>query len=196
MVPVAGGGTKGDEGSEGGEGSEGDEGSEGGEGGEGGEGELYRDSAGAAVLRLAGELYDVVSALERAMGAYEEEVVEAEEAAEAAAAAQASEEAWEPVEEAEELRALASLETQVWLELDALLRAIASRLPPGRPAPVPSQLLGLLPPPPDAGWPDSFALAEVGARLEARYRGAMAEGELRGDLCWSYVPYEHGLPPP
>ena len=47
----------------GGEGGEGGERGEGGEGGEGGE--VYRDSAGAAVLRLAGELYDVVSPLER-----------------------------------------------------------------------------------------------------------------------------------
>ena len=45
---------------------------------------------------------------------------------------------------------------QLWLELDAFLRAIATRS--GKQMPVPSQLLSLLPPPPRAGWPPEFAL--------------------------------------
>ena len=57
----------------------------------------------------------------------------------------------EAEEEAEAARALLSLEHQVWLELDNLLRSLAASRPHGT-TPVPSQLLGLLPPP-EGGWP-------------------------------------------
>ena len=35
--------------------------------------------------------------------------------------------------------------------------------------PVPSQLLGLLPPPPAAGWPSDFQLQRIAARLKEQY---------------------------
>lgn len=35
--------------------------------------------------------------------------------------------------------------------------------------PIPSQLLGLLPPPPEAGWPSEFQLQRIAARLREQY---------------------------
>jgi hypothetical protein len=70
-----------------------------------------------------------------------------------------------------ETEVLASLEIQVWLEFDEMLRllrqaaAAANQPPPG----VPSQILGLLPSAPSEGWPDSFALTSVAAKLREQY---------------------------
>ena len=57
-------------------------------------------------------------------------------------------------------------QVQVWLELDELLRTLGRSSPAS--VPVPSQILGLLPPPPAGGWPDAFALADVAAKLAER----------------------------
>ena len=92
--------------------------------------------------------------------------------------------------DAEGEQSLTALEVQVWLELDLLLRRLAQLRGPANKAPVPSQLLGLLPPPPPNDWPDGFALAGVASQLRQRYEGALAEGEaaaLTASL-WSYVP--------
>ena len=35
--------------------------------------------------------------------------------------------------------------------------------------PIPSQLLGLLPPPPEAGWPNEFQLQRIALRLREQY---------------------------
>ena len=63
---------------------------------------------------------------------------------------------------------------QVWVELDALLRGLA-RLAGGSAMPSPSQLLGLLPDPPQPhGWPEEFALGRIADELRkhaAKRRG-------------------------
>ena len=78
---------------------------------------------------------------------------------------EAEEEAAE--EAAERAVSLQTLELQVWLELDAVLRSIAHLAgdPDAMPAPV--QLLGLIPPAPAGGWPDDFALLRVATQLRA-----------------------------
>ena len=91
-----------------------------------------------------------------------------EEGAEAAparptAATLAKEAEAEAAAEVEAEEGLWGLEVQLWLELDAFLRAIAARN--GGVMPVPAQLLSLLPPPPAAGWPGVF-------RLHQEARGA------------------------
>ena len=70
---------------------------------------------------LYSESKPVLDALDRAIEAAEADA----EAAAAEAAAEVDFEAEEAAEEAEDARALASLETQVWLELDLLLRTLA-----------------------------------------------------------------------
>ena len=52
---------------------------------------------------------------------------------------------------------------QVWLELDGIIRAVtaiqrANGYVDNDSMPLPLQLLGLMPPPPQHGWPGSFAL--------------------------------------
>ena len=82
----------------------------------------------------------------------------------------------------------------MWLELDDLLKTLANLRKQA--APVPSQLLGLLPPPPAAGWPKTFGLVAVQKQLDERYRGALAEGEgAAAASVWSYVPYDHAVYP-
>ena len=56
---------------------------------------------------------------------------------------------------------LAERERDVWLKLDELLRRLSSVSPTA--VPVPSQILGLLPP--DGDWPEDFALTAVAERL-------------------------------
>mmetsp|Transcript_5982 Transcript_5982/g.19956 ORF Transcript_5982/g.19956 Transcript_5982/m.19956 type:complete len:143 (-) Transcript_5982:94-522(-) len=81
---------------------------------------------------------------------------------------------------------LEGLEERVWTELDGLLRDIEGQRGP---VPVPSQLLGLMPPAPEAGWPDSFRLGVSAARLSLEYRlRAKGEEEL------SYVPVDAAYP--
>jgi Lon protease-like protein len=82
----------------------------------------------------------------------------------------------EPVEVEAEW-ALSVLEVQVWLELDHLLRTLARLRGAGNQAPVPTQLLGLLPPPPASGWPTDFALSGMSTQLRERFEGARSEGE-------------------
>lgn len=91
------------------------------------------------------------------------------------------------------------LELQVWLELDHMLQAIRAIVaePDGLPSrstklPVPTQLLALLPPPPEGGWPEDFQLARICRRLEdaSAQRGG-AVGEVRGQR---YVPLEPNYP--
>lgn len=78
----------------------------------------------------------------------------------------------------EEQQMLRNLEIQVWLELDLLLRGIASLDDDADAMPVPTQLLGLLPPAPQEGWPSAFVLQRVAAALE---RSAAAQGESAGE---------------
>jgi hypothetical protein len=63
-------------------------------------------------------------------------------------------------DETEEVRNLEAVELQVWLELDGLSRGLGF-------ASVPHQLLSLLPPPPEAGWPLAFAQQRAAYRLTA-----------------------------
>jgi len=96
--------------------------------------------------------------------------------------------------EAVEAEELAALETQVWLELDALLTAVTAArprppsAPPPAPLAVPQQLLGLMPPPPAGGWPEDCALAAAAAARKARSESELEtkpvtpKGEGGGDL--------------
>ncbi len=74
--------------------------------------------------------------------------------------------------EAEEAQTLAALEQQVWMQLDAFLRALATRKDGA--LPVPAQLLSLLPPPPAEGWPEGFVLHRVALALEEQAAAAAA----------------------
>ena len=97
-------------------------------------------------------------------------------------------------EAAEQARALLTLEHMVWLELDELLRALARARAPSGTAPVPSQLLGLLPPPPEGGWPEEFetGLGDSATQIHERYMNAIAEGEeLSVARFYSYIPIDH-----
>ena len=70
----------------------------------------------------------------------------------------------------EEAEALKLLELQCWIELDDLLQVLrALTVQTGSTVPVPSQLLGLLPPPPSSGWPAGFELGKIAARMEQEY---------------------------
>ena len=80
------------------------------------------------------------------------------------------------IENSPRAHVVALLAAQVWLETDLLLRTLAD-LRNTRMA-VPAQALGLLPPPPAGGWPETFALAGVNAQMKEKYDGAKAEGEV------------------
>ena len=113
----------------------------------------YEDGPGAVFAALSTAIAaDETVAMDAVQEAWSVSALEAADAAEA-------------VEIEEQVAQLAALETQVWLELDAFLRAVAVRRSGGMP--VPSQLLSLLPPPPAAGWPDEFVLMSVGKQLGA-----------------------------
>ena len=96
-------------------------------------------------------------------------------------------------EAAEDLRTLAALEVQVWLEVDALLRGIALRSGDADAMPAPIQLLGLMPPPPEGGWPESFALQRVVSELQKAEATKSAYAGLFGidfdEEDASYEPY-------
>ena len=100
------------------------------------------------------------------------------EAAAAEAAAEVDFEAEEAAEEAEDARALASLETQVWLELDLSLRTLAKLRAPGNKAGVPSQLLDCRRRRQREAGPTRFDLENLASQLRERYDGAKAEGEV------------------
>ena len=125
-----------------------------------GVGRLYPNLGGQAVPQ----------ALEAALTSLEDEAVEAEaalsraggglEASSAPGRAAAAEGGLRADEEEaeEELTTLMALECQVWLELDALTRAMGYDS-------VPEEILTLLPPPPAAGWPLEFRQQRAARRL-------------------------------
>ena len=92
-------------------------------------------------------------------------------------------------EEADDAAAVEALEVQAWLELDALSTRLGY-------ASVPMELLGLLPPPPAAGWPLEFA--QVGAaaphheRQRARTRSHARARRHATVVCGSHAAH---LPP-
>lgn len=118
-------------------------------------------------------------------------------AVEASAAERVLEDA--ELEAADEARNLALLESQVWMELDDLLRKLNSLRGAGSQQPVPSQLLGLLPPAPASGWPRQFddtGLGDMARQLRERYEGAIAEEGSMGAARWMhYVPCDHTIYP-
>ena len=65
--------------------------------------------------------------------------------------------------EADASEALALVEVELWIELDAFLCALATQR--GGSLPAPAQLLSLLPPPPHAGWPAAFMLSRAAEAL-------------------------------
>ena len=74
-------------------------------------------------------------------------------------------------EEADDDATIAQLEVQVWLELDALVNPDAPRGEGASArlmtdADVPPELLGLLPPPPQGGWPEGFGLHDRQEAME------------------------------
>ena len=78
------------------------------------------------------------------------------------------------VEAAEDAQTLRDLEVQIWLELDNLIDPDGKR---GESAlagvfvtdgDVPHELLALLPPPPEAGWPLGFGMQALAERVRAR----------------------------
>ena len=129
-----------------------------------------------AARAVAGATDAVHEALHEALAPAEAEEALRGEASEEVASALFEAVVMTPLDEAEEEAAeeaaeravsLQTLELQVWLELDAVLRSIAHLAgdPDAMPAPV--QLLGLIPPAPAGGWPDDFALLRVATQLRA-----------------------------
>ena len=100
----------------------------------------------------------------------------------------------------EDLRTLAILETQVWLELDSVLRGVAKVSGDTDAMPAPIQLLGLLPPTPPGGWPESFALQRVVSELRKadatrRAYGGMFGIEYDDEGAEEYVDLDERYPP-
>lgn len=93
---------------------------------------------------------------------------------------------------------LNALEVQLWLELDDLVLAVnnywraAHR---GRQIKFPTQILGLLPPPPDLGWPSDFQPVHERARLMQVWGKTGNRGV---DWVWgrpiSFVPVDKSYP--
>jgi hypothetical protein len=97
----------------------------------------------------------------------------------------------------EEALSLEVLEYQVWVELDLLLRTLSRLRGPANKAPVPSQILGLLPPPPNNdGWPKEFDLANIATQLKERFDAMSAEeGGATAARLMNYVPIDHSIFP-
>lgn len=152
------------------------------------------------VLSALTEAVDAANAAGEAMAAAAELFGADEAEAELAEVELELAESEEAEEEAEAARALLSLEHQVWLELDNLLRSLAKLRGPTGTTPVPSQLLGLLPPPPEGGWPKEFeeeGLGNSAAQLRERYVNALKEGEELGVArFYSYIPVDEEHFPP
>ena len=74
---------------------------------------------------------------------------------------------------------LIAREREVWLKLDELLRRLSSVSPTA--VPVPSQILGLLPP--DGDWPADFALTAVAERLAANVAPGYRMLSINGASC-------------
>lgn len=95
---------------------------------------------------------------------------------------------------------LAQLEIQVWLELNELLALLGREVAS---VPVPTQLLGILPPPPAGGWPEDFVLSSVATTLADKYKtevrteadAAMGANEANAVRPRSYVPLDTRYPP-
>ena len=68
--------------------------------------------------------------------------------------------------EADDAEALALVETELWIELDAFLRALATQR--GGSLPAPAQILALLPPSPRVSWPADFVLSRVAEALREK----------------------------
>ena len=68
--------------------------------------------------------------------------------------------------EADDAEALALVETELWVELDAFLRALATQR--GGSLPAPAQILALLPPSPRVSWPADFVLSRVAEALREK----------------------------
>ena len=82
-------------------------------------------------------------------------------------------------EELEMTSTLTALELQAWLELDALLRGLASQQ--GGVIEAPQQLLSLLPPPPAAGWPDEFVMQGLADELADELARSVRSGSQQDD---------------
>ncbi|KAL1529908.1 hypothetical protein AB1Y20_000836 [Prymnesium parvum] len=97
---------------------------------------------------------------------------------------------------ADDEAALAALEVEVWLAIDALLQSLRVAAQAELPVPIPSQILGLLPPPPEGGWPASFRLASVAAKLSEEYATGASDGDGEGGSArrLSYVPADPRYP--
>ena len=111
-----------------------------------------------------------------------------------AAPADAEKEAEEAEAEAAEAEALALLEVQVWVELDDLLqklRSLAASNPQS--VPTPTYMLGMLPPPPATGWPESFKLQAIADRKRVEYEAELGKPVV-GLRKQSYVPVDERYP--
>ena len=154
----------------------------------------WEESATEEERQAAMEIDDLYAGSTPVLEALQRAVEEAEEEA-----AEDAEEL-EPDESDEMAAGLLLLEQTVWVELDLLLRTLNKLRGGPNKAPVPSQLLGLLPPPPEhGGWPDVFnddGLGGMAAQLKERYDGAIAEEGQLGAARWMhYVPVDHEIYP-
>jgi len=104
--------------------------------------------------------------------------------------------------EAKELAELGVLEVQLWLEFDTYIQYLSSLVDDAAPVSSQlSQLLGLLPPPPQpAGWPSTFkfksmALVEKSQYRQAEKRSAERKRDVDELRAISYVPVDTRYPP-
>ena len=86
-----------------------------------------------------------------------------------------------------------SLQVQVWLELDFLLKSVDSE------ELLPSQLLALVPPPPPAGWPSDFCVNDAARELGKLYFAAVEKAATLADSdlqthSWAFVPADAAYP--
>jgi len=154
-------------------------------------------AGGVGVAPPKADAAEEASAASEVVRAALAQATEVEAGAEAEAEAEAEQEQ-EQKQEQEQEAGLAALETQVWLELDALLSSLADRT---NDAPLGStayaQLLSLLPPPPAAGWPAEFRLGEAAAALRERTEEQLAVGMFNTgfDTIEPFVPCAVSYPP-
>lgn len=102
--------------------------------------------------------------------------------------------------EVKELAELAILEVQLWLEFDTFIQYLSSLINGAEPeSPGMSQLLSLLPPPPQpAGWPSTFKLQKMALTLESQYRlteKSRAKQDADAPRAISFVPLDARYPP-
>ena len=126
-----------------------------------------------------------------------EETAETEAALELTMTAKQMDEV-EASSDAEQLATLEALEVQVWLDLDAFIRTLASRSGRGSGALAPASLLSLLPPKPPAGWPDEFLLEQSAIALREQAASARSMAMFNpsaADAVEPFVPCSHELYP-